>query len=91
MIIGTLQRLNQLDSSPELTPYAIVVDGQEVKRVKLVKYLGVMVDDKLVWDQHIDYISSKIIRGIGIYVVLASSSVSGTSYQGTPYYFFTIP
>ena len=27
MIIGTFQRLNQLDSSPELTPCAIVVDG----------------------------------------------------------------
>ena len=66
MIIGTLQRLNQLDSSPELTPYATVADGQEVKRVKLVKYLGLMVDDKLVWGQHIDYISSKIIHGIGI-------------------------
>ena len=36
MIIGTLPRLNQLDSSPESTPYAIVVDGQEVKSVKLV-------------------------------------------------------
>ena len=66
MIIGTLPRLNQLDSSPESTPYAIVVDGQEVKRVKLVKYLGLMVDDKLVWDQYIDYICSKIIRGISI-------------------------
>ena len=66
MIIGTLPRLNQLDSSPESTAYAIVVDGQEVKRVKLVKYLALMVDDKLVWDQHIDYISSKITRGIGI-------------------------
>ena len=43
-----------------------MLDGQEVKRVKLVKYLGLMVDDKLVWDQHTDYISSKIIRGIGI-------------------------
>ena len=66
MIIGSLPRLNQLDSSPESTPYAIVVDGREVKRVKLVKYLGLIVDDKLVWDQHIDYISNKIIRGIGI-------------------------
>ena len=43
-----------------------MVDGQEVKRVKLVKYLGLMVDVKLVWDQHIDYISSKITRGISI-------------------------
>ena len=63
MIIGTLPRLNLLDSSPELTPCTIEVDGQEVKRVK---YLGLMVDDKLVWDQHTDYISSKITRGIGI-------------------------
>ena len=66
MVIGTLQRLNQLDSSPESTSYAIVVDGQEVRRVKIVKYLGMMVDDKLAWDQHVDYISSKITRNIGI-------------------------
>ena len=55
IIIGMLPRLSQLDSSPESTPYAIVVDGQEAKRVILVKYLGLVVDDKLVWDQHIDY------------------------------------
>ena len=66
MVIGTLQRLNQLDSSPGSTPYAIVIDGQEMRRVKIVKYLGMMVDDKLVWDQHVDYISSKITRNIGI-------------------------
>ena len=67
MVIGTLQRLNQPDSSLESTPYAIVADdGQEVRRVKIVKYLGMMVDDKLVWDQHVDYISSKITRNIGI-------------------------
>ena len=66
MVIGTMQRLNQLDSSPESTPYAIVVDGQKVRRVKIVKYLGMMVDDKLVWGQHVDYISSKITRNIGI-------------------------
>ena len=66
MIIGMLPRLSQLDSSPESPPYAIVVEGQEVKRVELVKYLGLMVDDKLIWDQHIDYISNKIMRGIGI-------------------------
>ena len=37
-----------------------------MKRVKLVKYRGLMVDDTFVWHQHIDYTSSKIIRGIGI-------------------------
>ena len=43
-----------------------MVDGQEVRRVKIVKYLGMMVDDKLVWDHYVDYISSKITRNIGI-------------------------
>ena len=35
MIIGTLPRLNQLDSSPESTPYAIVFDRQKVKGLNL--------------------------------------------------------
>ena len=48
MIICTLPRPNQLDSSPESTPYAIVVDGQDLKMVKPVKYLGLMIDDKFV-------------------------------------------
>ena len=66
MIIGTSQRLNQLDQSPESTPYIIRIDGGEIKRVKSVKYLGMIVDDKLTWEQHIGYISEKIVRNIGI-------------------------
>ena len=66
MLIGTSQHLNQLDQNPESTPYAIVIDQKEVRRVKCVKYLGMIVDDKLTWSQHVDYISSKITRNIGI-------------------------
>ena len=66
MLIGTSQHLNQLDQNPESTPYAIVIDQKEVRPVKLVKYLGLIVDDKLTWSQHVDYISSKITRNIGI-------------------------
>ena len=51
--------LNQLHTS-------LLIDGGEVKRTKCVKYLGMLVDDKLTWDQHIDYISNKITRNIGI-------------------------
>ena len=46
LLISTSQRLNQLDQNPESTPYAIVVEPKEVRRVKLVKYLGMIVDDK---------------------------------------------
>ena len=37
-----------------------------MRRVKCVKYLGMIVDDKITWSQHVDYISSKITRNIGI-------------------------
>ena len=66
VLIGTSQRLNELDQNPESTPYAIVIDQREVSRVKLVKYLVMIVDDKLTWSQHVDYISSKITRNVGI-------------------------
>ena len=65
-IIGTSQRLNILDQTPETTPYIISVDGCQIRRVKSVKYLGLIVDDTLTWDEHVDYISTKISKNIGI-------------------------
>ena len=34
--------------------------------LKKTKYLGMTVDDSLTWEDHIDYITLKINRGIGI-------------------------
>ena len=45
MIIGTLYRSNNLDSLPESTPYLTSIDSTYVRRVKQVKYLGLIVDD----------------------------------------------
>ena len=36
---------------------AIRVDGHTVKRVRKAKYLGIIMDEKLTWEDHIDYIS----------------------------------
>ena len=66
MIIGTSQRLNQLDKSPDSTPYIIMIDGGEIRRVKSVKHFGMIADDKLTWEQHIEFISGKMVRNIGI-------------------------
>ena len=66
MIMGTIQKLNQLDSEPDATPYKLYVSGFEIRRVKVVKYLGLMVDKCLTWEHHIEYITKKIYRGIGI-------------------------
>ena len=66
MITGTSQRLNILDQAPKTTPYNISVDGCQISRVKFVKYLGLIVDDTLTSDEHVDYISTKISKNIGI-------------------------
>ena len=51
MIIGTSHIiLNILEQTPETTPYIITVDGCQIRRVKSVKYLGLIVDDTIAWD-----------------------------------------
>ena len=44
----------------------IEIDGKPIQKVNKTKFLGVIMDDKLTWKHHIEYISSKISKGIGI-------------------------
>ena len=44
----------------------ISVDNKYITQVNCTKFLGIMIDDKLTWKHHIEYISKKIARGIGI-------------------------
>ena len=39
---------------------AIRIDSYTIRRVHATKYLGVIIDDKMSWKDHIDYISLKI-------------------------------
>ena len=56
-----------MDVDPGSTPYVIVAaDDSRIRRVKVVKSLGLIVDDTLTWSNHIEYISTKMKRGIGI-------------------------
>ena len=55
MVIGSHNKLNNMDSDPVTTPYFISIDGFTIKRTKVVKYLGLVVNDALTWSQHIDY------------------------------------
>ena len=67
MIIGTPKYIKKLDVDPGSTPYMIVAaDGSRIRRVKLVKSLGLIVDDTLTWSNHIEYISTKMKQGIGV-------------------------
>ena len=38
----------------------------KIRRVKLIKYLGLWIDDNLTWEVQIDHICSKMAGNIGI-------------------------
>ena len=40
------------------------VEGQTIERVTQTKFLGVIIDEKLTWRNHVNYISTKIAKGI---------------------------
>ena len=38
----------------------IIVNGQKLKKVETVKFLGVIIDDQLNWEAHIEYLKTKL-------------------------------
>ena len=42
------------------------MDYQVMTKVNSIKYLGIIVDHKLNWIDHITYVKAKISKGIGI-------------------------
>ena len=58
--IASNYRLNQFTNEPK-----IELNNEAIKRVKKSKLLGVMVDDKLLWDAHInEIIVPKVLKGL---------------------------
>ena len=46
----------------------LTLEGIILERVTQTKFLGVILDDKLLWKCHIEYICNKISKGIGILI-----------------------
>ena len=44
----------------------IKIDDRPISRVSDTKFLGVYIDEHLIWKKHIQYIGNKIAKGIGI-------------------------
>jgi hypothetical protein len=44
----------------------LVISGVKIARTSCTKFLGVYVDESLIWDHHLKYIKGKIARGLGI-------------------------
>ena len=48
------------------TTWALTIDDQLIKQVDSTKFLGVFLDQHLSWKTHINYISQKISKNIGV-------------------------
>ena len=59
MIIGSRQRLQ----TQEMSNINLSIKGNQIKRVKTTKSLGVHNDDNLTWKHHIDNISKAMSAG----------------------------
>ena len=46
--------------------FNVILDDTILERVKITKFLGVFIDEKLTWKCHIDCISKTLSRNIGI-------------------------
>ena len=44
----------------------IVIDNQPVSRVSHTKFLGVIIDEKLNWSEHVNNLEIKLAKGSGI-------------------------
>ena len=58
MIIGTRQNILKIRNL-----LAIKVDGNLIRRVHRIRYLGIIIDDNLSWKDQVDHIATKL-RGI---------------------------
>ena len=47
---------------------SVVVDNHTINEVHHTKFLGVIIDNKLKWKEHIGYIRKKMAKGIGVIV-----------------------
>ena len=48
------------------TNYPIIMNNSSLSNLKNHKYLGVILDSKMSWIQHIAYVKNKLAKGIGI-------------------------
>ena len=46
--------------------FKVFLDGTELENVKTTKFLGVMINETLSWNEHMDYIASKLSRMNGV-------------------------
>lgn len=52
--------------SSDINQFKLCLDGNILQRTSSTKFLGVFLDEKMRWNQHLNHVSNKVSRGIGI-------------------------
>ena len=60
-VIGSHKRLQQTESDPPIT-----LGDNKIKRVKVSKSLGLMIDETLTWDEQVTLITKKVNKGLNV-------------------------
>lgn len=55
----------------------ISVDGEELEIVNQIKYLGIMIDDKLDFKENVDYVCKKVAKKVGVLSRLTNNITMG--------------
>lgn len=63
MVIGTRSCLRSMIGNNGLN---IEIEGQQIEIVERFKYLGVIIDPELKFNQHVDYVCKKISKKLGV-------------------------
>ena len=50
-----------------LDDFELKIGATVLKRVTSYKYLGIIIDDKLTWKEHIDHVYKNIVKFVGIF------------------------
>ena len=67
----------------------IEIDKETISETKSTKFLRVHIDNKLNWRMHVDYVSGKVSRGIGI--LIRARKVFSNGCMTNLYYSFIYP
>ena len=50
--------------------FKLKINNNLIKRVNFIKYLGVLIDSKLSWSEHVDYLNLQLARYSGLFTTL---------------------
>ena len=64
MVVGSRPNLKRISEGKAQSPSFAIGDPQ-IEIVEKTKYLGIQLDQQLVWDEHTKFLRAKVSRAIG--------------------------